>query len=173
MSDRPAKSFQDEVLGTVVKSGATGVAATILAVAIFSPAGLGGMIGTSLASGAGVDPNSAPADDVYANLPAYPAPLSQDELTEIRGQIARSTASLEITRAATEERIELVRTLANSQGDLNAAQVVRLTQGDDLRLETTAPAELTPVAAPVGGEPVAYNDRHAELANLLLAHENF
>ena len=43
-----------EVRDTIVKSGLTGVAATMLAVTIFSPAGFGGMIGVVLLIAAGV-----------------------------------------------------------------------------------------------------------------------
>mgnify|MGYP000865863612 CR=1 FL=1 len=50
MSEQVGGGFEREVRDTVVKSGLTGVAATVLAVTIFSPAGFGGMIGTSLAS---------------------------------------------------------------------------------------------------------------------------
>ena len=60
--------FEREVRDTIVKSGLTGVAATVLAVTIFSPAGLGGMIGTSLASGFGQDPNATPADWATATV---------------------------------------------------------------------------------------------------------
>src|SRR5687768_12123733 len=93
----------------VVKSGLTGVAASILAVAAFSPAGFGGMIGASLASGFGLDSNASAADNPYANLPAYPAPLTQAELSQIRGQLVSTAAQLEITRAATDAKIEHVR----------------------------------------------------------------
>src|SRR5690606_27627224 len=53
MSEKP--SFEREVRDTVVKSSLTGVAATVLAVTVFSPAGLGGIVGTSMASGFGAD----------------------------------------------------------------------------------------------------------------------
>jgi hypothetical protein len=101
MSDKPT-DFGREVRDTVVKSGLGGVAATVLAVTIFSPAGFGGLIGTSLASGFGGDSNASSAEDPYANLPAFPAPLSSTELENIRSELARTTASLEITRAATD-----------------------------------------------------------------------
>src|SRR5262245_31268680 len=111
MSDKPA-DYGREVRDTVVKSSLTGVAVTVLAVTAFSPAGFGGIIGTSLASGFGADTNAnANTDDPYAGLPPFSAPLSQMELETIRSQLARTTASLEITRAATEERIEHIRSI--------------------------------------------------------------
>lgn len=186
MSDKPA-DYSREVRETVVKSSLTGVAATVLAVTIFSPAGLGGMIGTSLASSFGGDSNAQSADDPYASLPAFPAPLSQIELDNIRSQLARTTASLEITRAATEERIEHIRAIALTEGAVTFTPMPpqRTQVAEGLRLTTTEPAAFaapapveaafTPVSYTTGGidANAAYRDPHLELADLLLAHENF
>ena len=49
MSDKPT-DYSREVRDTVVKSGLTGVAATVLAVTIFSPAGFGGYLGARFAA---------------------------------------------------------------------------------------------------------------------------
>lgn len=177
--------YSREVRDTIVKSGLTGVAATMLAVTIFSPAGFGGMIGTSLASGLGIDPNVAPADDVYANLPAYPSPLSIDEVAEIQGQLSRTTASLELTRAATEARIDHIRTIALSEGVVTftpmpqAAPVQTARVEEDLRLTLSEPAEavaLEPIRVnfiPAGGRSADLTPTsHMELAELMFAHEN-
>jgi|CXWL01.1.fsa_nt_gi hypothetical protein len=185
----PAKPApQEEMRDTIVKSGLTGVAATMLAVTIFSPAGLGGMIGTSLASGAAADPNAASADSVYANLPAYPAPLTDSELSDIRGQLARTTASLEITRAATEARIEHIRSISLREGAVSYTPMPQQTAqiGGGLRLSLSeppmaAPAPLVADAQPVpvsyeggGGEDLTpYRGSHLEFAELMFAHENF
>jgi hypothetical protein len=199
MTDKP-REYGQEVRDTVIKSSLTGVAATVLAVAVFSPAGLGGMIGTSLASGFGLDTNSAAADDPYASLPPYPAPLSVQELSDIHNQLARTTASLEITRAATEAKIEHIRALALN-GDLVTFAPMQQNAGvgDGLRLRTSEPeafavtasapveiapapvqAVMTPVAEatlqPIsfaGGVDPTYRDPHLELADLLLAHETY
>ena len=193
MTEKPA-DYGREVRDTVVKSGLTGVAATVLAVTIFSPAGFGGMIGTSLASGFGIDTNNATAEDPYASLPPYPSPLTAEELSDIHNRLAQTTASLEITRAATEAKIEHIRSLAVS-GDLVTFTAVRQTAhaDDGLRLRTSepeiaaAPAPLTPVvntalpplevtATPIsfaGGIDPSYRDPHLELADLLLAHETY
>lgn len=193
MTEKPA-DYGREVRDTVVKSGLTGVAATVLAVTIFSPAGFGGMIGTSLASGFGLDTTNASADDPYASLPPYPAPLTAEELSDIHNRLARTTASLEITRAATEAKIEYIRSVALS-GDAVTFAPVRQTArlADGLRLRTsepeiaTAPAPLTPVvtatlpplevtATPIsfaGGVDPSYRDPHLELADLLLADETY
>ncbi len=185
MSDRPV-DYGREVRDTIVKSSLTGVAATVLAVTIFSPAGFGGMIGTSLASGLGVaDPSASAEDDPYARLPAYPSPLSQDELSNIRGELARTTASLEITRAATEAKIDHIRAIALTQGAATVTPMPRQTArvGEGLRLTMSEPAS-APAPAPVQvtATPVSYTappavatyrDPHLELADLLLAHENF
>ncbi len=197
MSQKPA-DYGREVRDTVVKSGLTGVAATVLAVTIFSPAGFGGLVGTSLASGFGIDPNAASADDPYANLPPFPAPLSQDELSDIRGELARTTASLEITRAATEAKIEHIRRIALTSGAVTFAPLpqtasvnpsLRLTLSEPATYEAPVPARVqeprvaaAAPAAEVTSTPVSYGgnvntdtyrDPHLELAELLLAHETF
>ncbi|WP_395645252.1 hypothetical protein [Terricaulis sp.] len=173
--------YAREVRDTVIKSSLTGVAATALVVTIFSPAGLGGMIGTSVASGLGLD-NSANAAsaDAYANLPPYPAPLSATELSDIRGQLASTAASLEITKAATESRIEYIRSIADA-GDSRAAPMPELRMPE---LRGVAPVEAAVAAEPQavmqpasdgGGADttVPYRDPNMELAALLFAHENF
>jgi hypothetical protein len=187
-----------EVRDTIVKSSLTGVAATVLAVTVFSPAGFGGLVGTSLASGFGLDTNNSAgaAEDPYANLPAYPAPLTSDELRDIHNQLARTTASLEITRAATEAKIEAIRSIALT-GDLVTFTPVTQTASvePELRLQTSQPEALAaaaPAPMPASTEaapapieaavtPVSYSggidpnfrDPHLELADLLLAHETF
>jgi len=194
MTERAVSSFEHEVRDTVVKSGFTGIAATVLAVTIFSPAGLGGMIGTSLASGA-TDPNVASSDNPYANLPAYPSPLTTEEISDIRGQLASTTASMEFTRAATESKIEHVRSIAMADGvvtftpmpSVRVPQVAQATtvSEPELRLTLSQPAsapaeEAAIVATPVsygGGVgidyPTHYRDTHLELAELMFAHERF
>lgn len=193
-------SFEREVRDTIVKSGLTGVAATVLAVTIISPAGLGGMVGTSLASGAGADP--AAAENPYASLPAYRSPLTADEVSEIRGQLASTAARMEITRAATEEKIEHVRQIAMSSGGVTfaplpnghtpqilAAPAASNIPAPELRLTLTQPAAVPAeeaVAAPSaqlvqvsyggassGSDYVPYRDPHLELAELMFAHEEF
>lgn len=185
MADR-GNDYGREVRDTVVKSGMTGVAATVLAVTIFSPAGFGGMIGASLASGFGFDPNQSSADNPYANLPAYPSPLTQQELSDINGELASTTASLEITRAATEGTIEQLRSLALTEGAVTFTQAMqpaaisgglRLTTTDPSAIATPAPADAVAVAASATGggasDPSAYVDPHLELAELFFAHEQF
>lgn len=180
--------YAREVRETVIKSALTGVAATALAVVAISPAGLGGFIGTSLASGFGGNANIAPADDPYANLPAFPAPLTSSELDQIRGELARTSVALELTRAATEARIERVRAIAESDrassfapvdavipapASLNSATVTPV-----VSIAPSAPAaELQPGLVPVdyaGGEGATdYQGSHQALADLMFAHENF
>jgi hypothetical protein len=115
--------YAREVRDIIFKSTLTGVAATMLAVTIFSPAGFGGIVGTSLASGLGIDSNSAPADDVYANLPAYPAPLTEDEVADIHQRIAFATTSVDMNRAATEATVNHIRIVALSDGIASFAPV--------------------------------------------------
>ncbi|MBY0564083.1 MAG: hypothetical protein K2P58_07840 [Hyphomonadaceae bacterium] len=141
--------FEREVKDIVVKSGLTGVAATVLAVTMCSPAGLGGMIGTSLASGFGGDPNSA-SENPYANLPPYPAPLTNEEISDIRGQLASTSASMEITRAATNPRIERVRSLAMVDGLVSFSAMPRATPAPvvpQLAHATPTPAPVLPQVA--------------------------
>jgi len=129
-----------EVRDTIFKSSLTGVAATVMAVTIFSPAGLGGLVGASFASGGAHDPNRA--DDAYARLPAYPSALTAQELSNIRGDLARLSVSLEITRAATEARIEHLQSIALTDGmvSFSAApqrEVAQLDSGLRLTLSET------------------------------------
>jgi hypothetical protein len=195
MVERP---FGEEVRDTVVKSSLAGVAATMLAVTVFSPAGLGGLIGTSLAFGG--DANARRADDPYALLPAYPAPLTEAEISSIQAELAQTTASLEITKAATDARIEHVRTLALSDGMVTFSPTpptYTRAREPDLRLgfsepvATPAPvaavvpvvaraAAPAPVVQPVTVTPVSYgggasltfvDDTNPELTELLLTHE--
>lgn len=181
--------YAREMRDTVIKSALTGVAATALAVVAISPAGLGGFIGTSLASGFGGSDNIAPADDPYANLPAFPAPLTSSELDQIRGELARTSVALELTRAATEARIERVRAIAESEGgassfapvdalipapaSLNAATMTPVVS----IAPSAAAAELQPGLVPAdysGGEGASgYQGSHQALADLMFAHENF
>jgi hypothetical protein len=177
MSDKPSE-YGREVRDTVVKSGLGGVAATVLAVTIFSPAGFGGLIGTSLASGFGGDANAASAEDPYANLPAFPAPLTSVELENIRSELARTTASLEITRAATDGKIEYMRSIADS-GVVSFTPMAATSApvGAGLRTTTSnevafAPVEVSTTAVSyITNEAgnVQYADPHLELAELLLS----
>jgi hypothetical protein len=164
-----------EIRDTVVKSSLTGVAASIVAVTLASPAGFGGVIGTSIASTFGADNANASTDDVYASLPAFPAPLTQTELSDIRGQLARTTASLEITRAATDERIERIRSIAMSEGVTTFAPVREASRvGGGLSVQSPMAAELSPVVATPSSAVLQPEGRdvNMELAALLLAHEN-
>jgi hypothetical protein len=142
MAEKSVGVFEREVRDTVIKSSLTGVAATALAVTVFSPAGFGGMVGTSLASGFGGAPSSA--ENPYANLPAYPAPLSVEEVSDIRGQLASVSASMEITRAATDARIERVRSVAMSNGLVAFSSAAPPSEVQAPRL-----AHAAPLAAPV------------------------
>ena len=189
MTERSAQSFGDEARDTIVKSSLTGVAATMLAVTIFSPAGLGGMIGVSSALGGG---NAASrSEDPYAVLPAYPAPLTGAELNAIQSELARSTVSLEITRAATDERIESLRSLAMDDGLVTfapayaAAAPAPTRAREELRLSLSEPVSVeAPALEPITATPISYGganmdhsvpyrDPHLELAALLLADEPY
>jgi hypothetical protein len=161
--------FRREVRDTIVKSGLTGVAATVLAVTLSSPAGLGGMVGTSLASG-DVSPS-----DAYANLPPYPAPLTAAEVTEIRGQLAATAASLALTREATDDVIAHMRDIAaRGQTATLAPQAANATMGPSLRVafsDVEEPAEATPVSyAPAAVQEAV--DPNLELATLLFSYDN-
>lgn len=187
MTERSAQSFGDEARDTIVKSSLTGVAATMLAVTIFSPAGFGGMIGVSSAFGGG-NATSA-SEDPYAVLPAYPAPLTGAELDAIQSELARSTVSLEITRAATDERIESLRSLAMDDGlvtftptyaaatPTRAREDLRLSLSEPVSVEAPAVEAITATPISYGGanidHSVPYRDPHLELADLLLAHESY
>jgi len=185
--------YQREVRDTILKSGLTGVAATVLAVTIFSPAGFGNWVGASLASSFGFDSTANEADNPYANLPAYPTPLTEAELNDIHNQLASTAASLELTRAADEAKIEHFRSLELNDSVVTftpapraAAPVpnssLRLTLSEPASVMNEAPVESYVMEAPAEAslQPASYSnavsepyrDPHLELADLLLAHEN-
>lgn len=101
-----------EIRDTVLKSGFTGVAATVLVVAMCSPAGLGGLIGTSVASGLGF--GSTPTSDHNTlNFPQAPQPLTTAELQSIHERLDSSIATLDDVRAATDAEINFMRSVAS------------------------------------------------------------
>ncbi len=176
MSDKPA-DYGREVRDTVVKSGLTGVAATVLAVTVFSPAGFGGVVGVSSASNVG---GLAGREDPYADLPPFPSPLTGAELEAVQSELARTAASLEITRAATDARIDFIRSIAftDAAPTLEPVRQAELLTDEDLRprtevaetVQASAADAVQPIAAtPARFEPVSY-DPHLELAELLLAN---
>ncbi len=197
--------FERDVRDTIVKSSVTGVAASLIAITAFSPAGFGDWIGASVASSFGVDSTASAEDNAYASLPAYPAPMTRGELNEIQSQLAAGEASMAIIRAATDTNIEQVRSLAMGDGlTATVRPVVAAAPEANLRLALSEPvsyamsdeapveayvaetaiarnanyaaAAVTPAAAPGGGgfdASVPYRDPHLELADLLLAHEQF
>ncbi len=179
-------SFERRARDTAVKSALTGAAATSMVVMLFSPAGLGGFVGTSLASGLGGDNNIALADYPYANLPAVPAPFTDSELSEIHAQLARTAVALELTRTATQARIEQVRAIAESDraSSFARADAVAPTPAQ-ISVAAVGPAvsqplqltELEPSLVPVdyagGAIASGYQGSHQALADLMFAHENF
>lgn len=169
MSDEPVGDYGREVRETVVKSTLTGVGLTVLAVAALSPAGFGGMIGTSVASALGGDHSTPGAADPYAKLPPFPSLLTQSEISDIHGQLAATTAAMEITRAATEDRIEFVHNLALHPNALSVAPLAHFAKAQPVAAHETRSAEAispatqvapaapvaTASAAPAAAEPVA------------------
>ena len=75
------------------------LAATVLVVTMCSPAGLGGLIGTSVAAGLGF--GSQPGSDEHSLRFAQPSPpLTATELASIRDQLNSSEAQMDNMRAA-------------------------------------------------------------------------
>lgn len=151
--------YDAEVRDTVVKSTLAGVAATALAVAVFSPAGLGGMIGNSLASGRASDSKTQPGDNPYEHLPAFPAPLTGEEFTRIRAQLDHAAELIDTTRAATQARIEHVRSIAIADGTAPLGPVLGR-QAESSALDAPAIAYAAPQAstnatATLGSVPLA------------------
>jgi hypothetical protein len=186
-----------EVRDTILKSSFTGVAATVIAVTALSPAGFGDWIGASLASNLRVDTSANAADNPYVDLPPFLAPLTQAELSAIRGQLASAEASLTLLRSATDTNIERVRALAMTDGIVSFAPTPRVAwtaPNADMQMAysqtvsyeeapvesyvAVAPAEARVTPASYSGAPnyegsIAERDPNLELAELLLAHERF
>lgn len=161
-----AQDGDAEFRDVVLKSGFSGVAATVLVVAMCSPAGLGGMIGTSVASSLGFGAKTGP-DANATNFANTPAPLTSAELTTIHERLASSAAQIDNIRAATDSEIQYMREIASSSHIALATPV------------TTMPAHVTQVAADRVAHPSsvasasapAY-DPHLELAALLLPEQD-
>lgn len=185
--------YEREVRDTVLKSTFTGVAATAIAIVTFSPAGFGDWIGASVASSVGSTANAA--DNPYAELPAFPAPFTRDEISAVRAQLAETEANLVLVRAATDDNIAQVRTAALADGVVTFTPTSRVSpQPANLRLTLSEPASFAaaneaPVEAYViesaevqaTASPINYRgsvitperDANLELAELLLAHETY
>ena len=186
--------YRHEARDTIVKSSLSGVAATVLAVTIFSPAGLGGMIGTSVAAG------SSPSSGAVGDLAPYPTPITEVELADIRARLTDSAESLTALRAATNDEIAHMRSIAARGNVLSIAPMVVEAQiggGMDVTDTLVAPApvvtaevapkvEIAPVAVAYdasvakfgggnyvtfigGGDYDSAPDRNMELAALLFA----
>lgn len=111
-ADSPIDHAQ-EMRDTVIKSGLSGVAATVLAVTIWSPAGLGGMIGTSLASG---NDSNSEASNTVGRLAPFPAPITEVELADIQAKLRNSQISLRTLRETTNDEIAHIRSIAKREG---------------------------------------------------------
>ena len=144
-SDKPVDR-DAELRDTILKSSFTGVAATVFAVVVCSPAGLGGMIGTSVA---GLGWNSLDPNNTGKDVVAFPTatPLSQVELQDIRLRLTSTSADLDNMRAATDAEIEYIRAIADS---------------DNVLAFSAAPTTVATVV------PRSEVDPNAELAQLLL-----
>jgi|GEM_PF-2290495 len=164
MAGKTVRDHAREVRETIVKSSLAGVGVTVLAVTLCSQAGLAGLIGTSAASAMG----GAGANDPYAKLPPFPTLLTQGEVSDIRGQLASVAAAMEITRAATDEKIAYVHELAEHPGALSVTAPHRFAKSMPVAVVSPpapvahvlslAPRMMTPAAAPMtlrGTEPAS------------------
>lgn len=162
--------FEREVRDTVIKSSMTGIAATAIAITALSPAGFGNWIGASLASSFGVDSTAAASDNAYARLPAYPAPMTREEVNEIQSRLAADQVSMAIMRAATDDNIEQVRLVASSDGlTAPVRPVVAAAPEANLRLALSEPVSYVvndeaPVEAYVTETAVAQNASYSAAA---------
>ena len=101
------------------------------------------------------------------------------ELDNIRSDLARTTASLEITRAATDGKIEYIRSIASSSGAVTFTPMAATSApvGAGLRSTTSNEVAFAPVEVSTSAVSymtneagnVQYADPHLELADLLLS----
>jgi hypothetical protein len=152
MAGKTVRDHGREIRETIVKSGLAGVGVTVLAVTLCSPAGLAGMIGTSVASGMG---GASATNDPYAKLPPFPSLLTQTDISDIRGRLASVAASMEISRAATDDRIEFVHELADHPGALSVSAPHHAAKSLPASVVATAPAARPAPAAAVTVQPSA------------------
>lgn len=158
-------AYRAELRDTIVRSSLTGVAATFLAVTLCSPAGLGGLVGTTWATLGfdSLDPDNT--GETVVTFPVTPPPISAEELQTIRGRLAGSVATLDNIRASTDAQIEYMRGLS-----VEAAEFVVTVPRDII-----AKADPSPVAETVDvalAEPTPVIDRDLELAALLVRPES-
>ena len=128
-----------EARETIVKSGLSGVAATFVAVTVCSPAGLGGFIGTGVASGLGgeLSPSTLRARDNGLAFPEVRTPLSAADLTDIRTRLRDSANALDRARHDTDSAIEMLREIAEigqSNSDISVAEGPRASDVELARL---------------------------------------
>lgn len=143
----------NDVRDTIVKSGLSGVAATVLAVTIWSPAGLGGMIGTSLASG----DSSSPVSDAVGGLAPFPAPITEVELRDIRAKLHDSAVSMRTLRESTNGEIAHIRAIARHANFASMAPMrahAQVGAGMDVTDSIIAPAPIARVSIAPAADPV-------------------
>lgn len=148
----------DDFRDIVLKSGFSGVAATVLVVTVCSPAGVGGMIGTSVAASLGF--GAKPADSTL-HFPRTPAPLSSAELQTIHDKLANANAQIADIRAATDTEIQHMRDIAGTTGVTLAAHIPVMPAPVDVlahRIALAAPATTRVASA----SPVASSTPVAE-----------
>ena len=161
VSDEPGKDMNAELRDTVLKSGFAGVAATVLVVAMCSPAGFGGLIGTSVASGLGFSAQPG-VDENSIRFAPIPAPITVAELLSIHEKLQASDAELDNARAATDAEIDFIRGVAQNDSDTSLASTAAIAPlamtGPTMRVSSNVSRSLAP----------AHIDPHLELAELLL-----
>jgi hypothetical protein len=150
MAGKTVRDHGREIRETIVKSGLAGVGVTVLAVTLCSPAGLAGMIGTSVASGMG---GASATNDPYAKLPPFPSLLTQTDISDIRGRLASVAASMEISRAATDDRIEFVHELAEHPGALSVSAPHLVAKSTPASVAPAQPAARTGATAAATVQP--------------------
>jgi hypothetical protein len=105
---------------TVLKSGFSGAAVTVLAVAFSSPAGLGGMVGSSFAGPADArDPIRG--NDGVSFAPAS-TQLSAEEMADITARLEGTVEAIESARAATDAKIKHMSMIAGGPGATSVAE---------------------------------------------------
>jgi len=119
-----------KIRGIVMKSGASGVAASVVAAVLSTPGVLSGMIGTSDA-----DNLAQRHRETEYGFPPVTPQLSAEEMRGIKSELASNDATLNAVVASTDAEIERLKDLAAHPHATHLTQAAYAAPGPDVYAE--------------------------------------